>query len=148
MTQHESVLADAYLRPGFPGTAKTDSPAGICGEWNEALPFVVVSSALLIYRFVVALLAPVWLVRAASIAKRQRAAAIPIAVALLTQVVLHIITFVASANLTGYQPVPADFMRVIWDQLILTVGLGLAVALYLPKEEESVSPPSLVPATN
>ena len=120
---------------------------GRYGEWNEALPFYLVSMALLVYRFVVALVAPVWLVRAASVAKRQRAAAIPVAIAILTHISLNLIAYVAMANLTGYQPNALNFAMSIWDQLILAAGLGLAVALYLPREQESMSPAQLVPTT-
>ncbi|RPJ25875.1 MAG: hypothetical protein EHM33_13330 [Chloroflexi bacterium] len=45
---------------------------GRYGFWNEPVPFYVVSLAVLIYRFVVALVAPVWLVRAASVPGRQQ----------------------------------------------------------------------------
>jgi hypothetical protein len=120
---------------------------GRYGEWNEALPFYLVGTALLIYRFVVALVAPVWLVRAASVPKRQRAAAIPVAIAILTHISLNLVAYVAMANVTGYQPSVLNFVMIIWDQLILAAGLGLAVSLYLPKEQESVSPPALVAVT-
>lgn len=118
---------------------------GRYGEWNDALPFALVSTSLLIYRFVVALVAPVWLVRAASMQKRKRAAAIPVAIAILTHIALNLIAFVTSTNLTGYQPRPLDFAMIVWDQLILAAGLGLAVTLYLPREQTIASPPALVP---
>lgn len=120
---------------------------GRYGESHEALPFTLVSMALLIYRFVVALVAPVWLVRAASIPQRQRAAAIPIAIAIFTHIALILSAYVAMANVMGYQPDLFDFATVIWDQLILAAGLGLAVALYLPKEQAPSSPSALVPIT-
>jgi hypothetical protein len=120
---------------------------GRYGEWNDALPFALVSSALLVYRFVVALVAPIWLVRAASISKRQRAAAIPVAVALLTHIVLKLLAFLASTTGTGYRPTPFDFAVIIWDQLILAAGLGLAVAFYIQKEEATFPPSALVPVT-
>jgi hypothetical protein len=120
---------------------------GRYGESHEALPFLLVSTALLIYRFVVALIAPVWLVRAASRPRRQRAAAIPVAIAIATQIALNLIAYVAMTNLTGYQPGLLDFSIRVWDQLILAAGLGLAVALYLPREPDAISPPILIPVT-
>lgn len=120
---------------------------GRYSQWNGALPFYMVSIALLVYRFVVALVAPVWLVRAASVPKRQRAAAIPVAIAILTHISLNLIAYVAMTGETGYHPSVLDFAMMIWDQVILAAGLGLAVALYLPKEQGAASPPVLVPAT-
>lgn len=118
---------------------------GRYGEWNNALPFALVSTAVLVYRFIVALVAPVWLVRAASTIKRQRAAAIPIAVAILTHIALNVIAFIASAEINSYQPTLLDFAMIIWDQFILAAGLGLAVALYLPEGQKTLPPPALVP---
>ena len=120
---------------------------GRYGESHEALPFILVSTALLIYRFVVALIAPIWLVRAASRLRRQRAAAIPVAIAVVTQIAFNLIAYTAMVNLADYPAGLLDFAMRIWDQLILAAGLGLAVALYLPKEEASSSTPALVPVT-
>jgi hypothetical protein len=120
---------------------------GRYGESHEALPFILVSTALLIYRFVVALIAPIWLVRAASRPRRQRAAAIPVAIAIVTQIALNLIAYTAMTNLTGYQPGLLNFAISIWDQLILAAGLGLAVALYLPEEQAAILPPAQVPVT-
>lgn len=105
---------------------------GRYGLWNEATPFYLVSLAVVIYRFVVALIAPVWLVREASIPGRQRAAAIPVAIAIISQLALNIVDFAAAASQYNYQLSPLDFALNIWGQLILAAGLGLAVALYSP----------------
>jgi hypothetical protein len=111
---------------------------------HTAISFFVVSLAVLIYRFVVALIAPVWLVRAASIAKRQRAAAIPIAIAIITHVSLNLIGVLTMANRNSIQLGPLDLVLTIWSQLIIAAGLGLAVALYLPKNGPVTLPPALV----
>ena len=115
--------------------------------WNEPLPFYLISLAVLAYRFLVALIAPVWLVRAASIPGRQRAAAIPVAMAIISQIFLNIIvTLAVAARHIFYRPDLLDFALTIWSQLIIAAGLGLAVILYLPREAEQtvVSPPALV----
>lgn len=113
---------------------------GRYGEWSDYLPFSVVSLAILLYRFVVALVAPVWLVRAASVPSRQRAAAIPVAIAILCDLSLNGFdwTFLVMSEL--------DYVMNIWSYLITAAGLGLAVALYLPRKEDrpAISPPSLV----
>jgi hypothetical protein len=121
---------------------------GRYGDWNEPLPFYLVSLAVLVYRFLVALVAPVWLVRAASIPGRQRAAAIPVAMAIISQIFLNIIVTLAVAARYN-QPDLLDFALTIWSQLIIAAGLGLAVILYLPREAEQtvVSPPALVATT-
>ncbi len=123
-------------------------PTIIFGRYDpaqETIPFYVVSLAVLVYRFVVALVAPVWLVRAASIRGRQRAAAIPVAIAILCHISLNIIVSLAWAREFGPFSSGLNFALNIWSQLIVAAGLGLAVALYLPREEQQtiISPPAL-----
>jgi hypothetical protein len=120
---------------------------GRYGEWHEALPFYLVGAALLVYRFVVALVAPVWLVRAASIPKRQCAAAIPVAIAILTHIALTLVAYIAGTNQSGYQPSLIDLAMVISPQLITAAGLGLAVVLYMPKEPATIPPLAFAPVT-
>jgi hypothetical protein len=122
---------------------------GRYGAWNNAVPFYLVSPAVLIYRFIVALVAPIWLVRAASIQSRQRAAAIPVAAAIVCHITLYLIIYLGWGNTLGYPTSLIDFATVVWWPLLIAVGLGLAVALYLPKREDqaAVSPPALVGAT-
>jgi hypothetical protein len=116
---------------------------GRYGVWSDYIPFYVVSAAVLIYRFMVALVAPVWLVRAASLPSRQHAAAIPVAIAILCHLSLSLVTWrVITLGLL-------DLVLLIWNQLIIASGLGLAVVLYLPREKDQavISPPTLVPTT-
>ncbi len=117
--------------------------------YDASIPFYVVSLAVLIYRFVVALVAPVWLVRAASLPGRQRAAAIPVAIAIACHISLNLIVGLALDNQYGSSISLLDFALYIWSGLILAVGVGLAVALYLPREKEQTpaSPPALAGAT-
>jgi len=121
---------------------------GRYGAWNEYVPFYLVSAAVLVYRFVVALVAPIWLVRAASTPGRQRAAAIPVGVAIATHISLNLISFLAVVSQNNYQPSLLDVVMTIWNQLIISAGLGLAVSLYLPRNNDRVivSPPDLVSA--
>jgi hypothetical protein len=115
--------------------------------WNDPLPFYLISLAILVYRFLVAMVAPVWLVRAASLPGLQRAAAIPVAVAIISRIFLNIIvTLAVAARHIFYQPNLLDLALTIWSQLIIAAGLGLAVILYLPRQAEQtvVSPPALV----
>ncbi len=118
---------------------------GRYGIWNEFVPFYVVSLAVLLYRFVVALVAPVWLVRAASLPGRQRAAAIPVAIAILCHISLTIVVFLALGSQAGFLLGLLDLALYVWDQVVIAAGLGLAVALYLPRREDpaAVSPPAL-----
>jgi len=109
---------------------------GRYGVWNEAIPYYLVTLAVLIYRFVVALVAPVWLVRAASVPGRQRAAAIPVAIAIICQISLNIIVYLARAGLYNIPLNMLDFAFPLWNQLIIAAGLGLAVALYLPTAKD------------
>ncbi len=113
---------------------------------DQVIPFYMVSLAVLLYRFFVALVAPVWLVRAVSVSGRQRAAAIPVAVAIACDVAIGIIFSLAWANKYGAPAVLLDSLLEFLPQLILAAGLGLAVALYLPREKEQTpaSPPTLV----
>jgi len=115
---------------------------GRYGAWSDYLPFYIVSVAVLAYRFIVALLAPIWLVRAASVPSRQRAAAIPVAIAILCQLSLNLFhwNFLEMTRL--------DYVVNVWGYLMTAAGLGLAVALYLPAEKDStvLSPPALAAA--
>jgi hypothetical protein len=121
---------------------------GNYGSAEEPIPFYVVSLAVLVYRFVVALIAPVWLVRAASIPGRQRAAAIPVAIAILCHMSLNFIGSLAWAGAIGYPTTLFELVMNSWGQLILAAGLGLAVTLYLPRERDQVptAPSALVAA--
>ncbi|MBK9923990.1 MAG: hypothetical protein IPP66_01745 [Anaerolineales bacterium] len=113
------------------------------GEWTDYIPFYVVALVALIYRFTVALVAPVWLVREASTRGRQRAASIPVAVAIFFHMALNIAVSVLVTRLYAYQMNWLDFVLAVWNQVLVAAGLGLAVALYLPKEKDTVnvSPP-------
>jgi hypothetical protein len=118
---------------------------GRYGDWSGFVPFYVVSLAVLAYRFVVALVAPVWLVRAASIPGRQRAAAIPVAIAILCHLFLNLVIYLAVDGPYRFSTGLLEFVLYIWDQLVIATGLCLAVALYFPRErDESIaSPPEL-----
>jgi hypothetical protein len=122
---------------------------GRYGIWNETIPFYLVILAVLVYRFVVALVAPIWLVRAASIPGRQRAAAIPVAIAIISQISLNVIVYLAWANYWNWQPIPLDFLlTTIWNQFIIAAGLGLAVTLYLPTAKPSDQTATSLPELN
>jgi hypothetical protein len=109
--------------------------------WLETVPFYVIVLAVLVYRFIVALVAPVWLVRAASIPGRQRAAIVPVALAILCRITLNIILLAWQST---FQIHPFSLTFILVSQLIIAVGMGLAVALYLPREDQAVdSPPPL-----
>lgn len=127
-------------------------PTVVFGRYDtsyEITPFYLISLAVLIYRFIVALVAPIWLVRAASIPGRQRAAAIPVALAILCNMALHVIVALVWQATSNYEPNVLALVSVLWDQLIIASGLGLAVALYLPgkKDQTVVSPPAWVATT-
>ena len=120
-------------------------PTVIYGRYtilNDATPFYLVSLAVLLYRFVVALVAPVWLVRAASNPERQRAAAIPVAIAIISQICFTFIAYLGIAAQNSFQPTPLDFALIVWNQLIIAAGLGLALVLYLPRKSShaTISP--------
>jgi hypothetical protein len=125
-------------------------PTVIFGRYNPSLaenvPFYIVSFAILVYRFVVALVAPIWLVRASSLPGRQRATVIPVAIAIICHISLNIS---AVAWQSGFQMSLLNLALAIGGQLIIAAGLGLALALYLPREKDQVvvSPPTLLPTT-
>jgi hypothetical protein len=115
-------------------------------ENGEAVSFFLVSVVVLVYRFLVALLAPVWLVRVASAPARQHAAILPVAIAIACQVFLTLTASLEWASQTGYPITAFDMARDLWRQLIIVAGLGLAAALYIPggKDRAVASPPDLV----
>ena len=124
-------------------------PTVIFGRYDfgrHIIPFYLVTLAVLVYRFVVALVAPIWLVRAASIPGRQRAAAIPVATAIICQISLNVIVYQAGVSHSFFQPSPLDFALSIWNQFIIAAGLGLAVTLYLPTAKMPVQTATTLPA--
>jgi hypothetical protein len=122
---------------------------GRYGEWTDYIPFYAVTLSVLVYRFIVALVAPVWLVREASVRGRQRAAAVPVAIAIFCQMALNMAVSMLLTRQYAYQMSWLDFMLTIWNQILIAVGLGLAVALYLPKEKEvTFSSPPLMAVTD
>jgi hypothetical protein len=126
-------------------------PAIIFGgyENGESIPFYLVSVVVLVYRFLVALVAPVWLVRAASAPGRRQAAVFPVVIAVACQISFTLGVSLEWASQTGYPITALDLALDIWRQLIITAGLGLAVALYLPKEKNqaAIPPPKLIATT-
>lgn len=114
--------------------------------WSAPLPFYLIGTAVLVYRFLVALVAPIWLVRAASAPDQQRAIVIPVALAIVSQIALNIIVTQAYATHVFYQPDLLDLALTIWRQLIIAASLGLAMILYLPggTGQTVVSPPAPV----
>lgn len=111
---------------------------GRYGEWTNIIPFSMVVSAVLIYRFVVALLAPVWLARASSMSRQQHAVVIPVSVALLCHIALRVINELALINQYGYQVDWVSLLLLHWNQLLIAVGLALAVTLYFPKQQDNI----------
>jgi hypothetical protein len=81
-------------------------------------------------------------VRAASNPERQRAAAIPVAIAIISQICFTFIAYLGIAAQNSFQPTPLDFALIVWNQLIIAAGLGLAVVLYLPNKSShaTISP--------
>ena len=127
-------------------------PTLVFGRYDPSqhvVPFYLVSTAILTYRFVVALVAPVWLVRAASVPGRQRAAAIPVAIAIACHISLNIIVSLTWARQYGLSLSLLELVSYAGGQLIIAAGLALAVVLYLPREKDQavLSPPELVVAT-
>lgn len=108
---------------------------GRYGDWNDyPIPFYAVSLAVITYRLLVALVAPVWLVRASSVPGRQRAAAIPVAIAIFCQLSLTLFDW-SVVEMTW-----PDYVLSVWDHLLAAAGLGLAVALYLPRQQDRPVP--------
>lgn len=108
---------------------------GRYGTWNDILPFTLVSFAVLFYRFIVALLAPVWLVRSASAGGRRRALTIPVLLATASQIALSSLVYLTFVSQYGQIMGPVDFAGLAfntWNTLLLLAGLGLAFNLYLP----------------
>lgn len=120
---------------------------GRYGDWTDALPFYVVSGAVLLYRFVIAVVAPVCLVRAVSMPRRKLAATIPVMIAVTCHLLLSLLDAFAMASAGNYSVTALEMLHYIWHQLITAAGLGLAVTLYLPSHQETVPPPILTTAT-
>lgn len=122
-------------------------PTIIFGSYGngEPVPFYLVSIVVLVYRFLVALVAPVWLVRAASASGRQHAAVFPVGIAVACQVSFTLVVSLEWASQMGYPITVLDLALDIWRPLIIAAGLGLAVALYLPGGEDRtvLSPPAV-----
>ncbi len=118
---------------------------GRYGEGINSVPFSAVVLTVLVYRIIVALVAPIWLTRAVSFPDQRRAAAIPVAMAVFCHIALNIILNLALANQYTYQLSFLDYVSSIWNQLIVVVGIALAVPLYFPgQKNSSVSPPLVV----
>jgi hypothetical protein len=120
---------------------------GRYGEWSDAVPFSIVVMIVLLYRFIVALVAPVWLVRAMPALGQQRAALIPVAIATLCSIAFNLILNSVMVKQYAYQVGLFDYILSIWNQLIVVVGLGLAMVLYFPSRKEDDVPPPLVAVT-
>ncbi len=114
-------------------------------EWNNFVPFFLISMAVMVYRLAIAIAAPLGLTRSASALAGNRATVIPIAIALLTQILLDVAMVIGYADQAGYTLSWANFVPLIVSQLVVAAGLGLAVTLYQnrlqsPNEATSLPP--------
>ena len=116
---------------------------GRYGAETDTLPFSVVVLAVLIYRFIVALVAPAWLVRTMSVRGQQRAAILPAVAAVLCHISFNLIFNWTLAERYAYQLGFSDYALGAWNQLIIAVGLALAVTLYYPRQQDNaaIAPP-------
>jgi hypothetical protein len=87
-----------------------------------------VAVAVLVYRFFVALAAPVWIVRSATGKMQRRAGVISIATLLVIQLAFNL-GMIFYYGLMSADPI--NYVEtIIFDQLIFGTGLALAIALY------------------
>ena len=112
---------------------------GRYGEGIDSVPFFAVVFAVLAYRIIVALVAPIWLTRALSFLGQRRAAAISVAMAVFCHIALSIFLNLALANQYTYQLSFLDYVSSIWNQLFIAVGATLAVTLYFPGQQNGVA---------
>jgi hypothetical protein len=89
--------------------------------------FLTVSMVALLYRFLVAVVVPVWLVRSASGKRQTRAAVISLIILLAIQVGANFYLIVQYGWSVGILSFIFDFVS---SQLIIGVGIALALSLY------------------
>ena len=104
----------------------------ISNEWpdpatSEFVFMLTVGAVALVYRFLVALAAPLWIVRSATGEKQKRAGAISLVVLLAIQVAFNL-SMLFTGNWNSWR-LNIAFI-VLSNQLITGAGIGLALALY------------------
>jgi hypothetical protein len=110
---------------------------------------VLITIIVLVYRFIIALAAPVWVVRSATPGAQRKASLITLLICIVIQVVMHIYVRIFMALNIQY----ADFTWISWfvtfaEELVMVSGIGLATVLYDNPppitQSESVSVDTLV----
>jgi cation transport ATPase len=104
---------------------------GYVDNW-PILPYslIWISGSVLAYRVLVTLIAPIWIVRSASDRAQKRAGTIVLLVALGIIVAAHAGYFFASLAAYGWNLGWTDYYYYFSPDLIILVGMALAITLY------------------
>jgi hypothetical protein len=109
-------------------------PAVVLGKFDNtnALPYSLfwISATVLVYRVLVTLVAPIWIVRSASDRAKKRAGVIALAAAAGILVLAHSGYFFATYGAYGWNLGWTDYYYYFSPDLIILVGMALALTLY------------------
>ena len=91
--------------------------------------YTIIATVIIIYRLLIAIVTPIWIVRSLNDHKRKWAIAIPIGVALIFQTGIYfIILFIDKTNSLQVTTALSSFIETV----LIGIGLGLAISLYRP----------------
>jgi hypothetical protein len=109
-------------------------PAVVLGKFDNSnvLPYSLfwISVTVLVYRVLVTLVAPIWIVRSASDRAKKRAGVIALAAAAGILVLAHAGYFFATLAAYGWNLEWTDYYYYFSPDLIILVGMALALTLY------------------
>jgi hypothetical protein len=111
-------------------------PAVVLGkfDFDPQLPYLLIgaSAAALIYRIVVTIVAPVWIVRSASERAQRRAGTVGLLVAVGVLVAAHFAYLVTLGVSQGWALDWADVYYYFSPEIITLSGIALAISIYKP----------------
>jgi hypothetical protein len=109
-------------------------PAVVLGKFDNSnvLPYSLfwISVTVLVYRVLVTLVAPIWIVRSASDRAKKRAGVIALAAAAGILVLAHAGYFFATLAAYGWDLEWTDYYYYFSPDLMILVGMALAITLY------------------
>jgi hypothetical protein len=109
--------------------------------WGNPVYLIWISATVLVYRLLVALVAPVWILRSASEQTQARASWITLSILIVIQAAMNIGVMLMLNGATRRGLALPDYYSSVSAQLFAVIGIALALALYQEVDSALPAPP-------
>jgi hypothetical protein len=108
--------------------------------WGNQVYLIWISTTVVVYRLLVALVAPIWILRSASERAQARASSITLSILIVIQAAMNIGVMLMFNGATRRGLAWLDYYSSISAQLFAVIGIALALALYLEVDSAQPAP--------